>query len=107
MPTASMEMDEDGKQEAVPLKGINVTDSSIERKSKKEKTLIEGGKRKKGITLNVSHMNLTESMKTGGSMGMAERIRIVRPNGDTEKKERVLFDITNKLEARPTTFKPG
>lgn len=40
-------------------------------------------------------------------MGLVERIRVFGPNREVKKKYKVLSDITNKLEARPTTFKPG
>lgn len=77
------------------------------RKDRKAQTLTEGGKKKDGMTINVSHLKLAESMRTGDKLGLAEQIRVVGPNGEVRRKDKVLMDNTNKLEARPTTFKPG
>lgn len=73
----------------------------------KKKTLVEGGEEKEGITLNVSHMNLTENLRTSGGRGLAERIRVIGPNGETKEKDRALGKITSMLQARPVAFKPG
>lgn len=100
--TTGEDMDEDQISEADPSKDIiNEKDLRVKGKDKRAQTLTEDGKRKEGITVSVSHMNLTENLKTGGNMGLAERIRVVGPNGESKKKVKVLTDVTNKLEARP------
>lgn len=39
--------------------------------------------------------------------GVADRIRVMGPNGEPKKiKERPLKEITNKLETRPINLKP-
>lgn len=86
MVTGSEEENEDANQGARSQANINRVVSKHEGKGKKAQTLVEGKKEKEVITLNVSHMNLTDSMKTGGSMGLAERTRVVGPNGEREKR---------------------
>lgn len=60
-----------------------------------------------GVTISVSHANLMDMLQPRCNRGTTNRIRLVGPKGVPKKlKEKVLNDITNKLDIRPIMLKP-
>lgn len=69
-------------------------------------TLDGVARRKYELTLSVSHVSLTHSLRPLSNKGLADRIKVMCLNGETKKtKEKPLMEITNKLVAQPINLK--
>lgn len=108
-PTDSREaLEGHGAQKKVSDMNAQGYGSNTKANSETDLTLDGPAGRKDEITLRVSHESLTHNLCPMSNKGVADRIKLTGPNGETMKtKEKPLKEITNKLVAQPINIKPS